>query len=200
MSCDDILEYIILLMLFASQVILPIILLFNYRPGGTFDAIYITMIITMIAMYILQLVRLCLSQKVKNKLNFFIKSQLNFVPNYVLVGLAIFLQVLIYKIDNLSAFRIFILCFYYFLHVEVYTLLVMKDFMDKKTYIVGQLSLAVWIVFVTITSIVSKLVDQPTEQAETRNTFLVAYLGLSSPLIKSIMEFMKNSFNLWLAD
>ena len=72
--------------------------------------------------------------------------------------------------------------------------------MNKKTYIVGQLSLAMWLVFVIIPSIGSKFVDQSTEQAETRNTFLVAYLGLSTPLIKSMMEFMNNSFNLWLAD
>ena len=158
------------------------------------------MILTMIVIFILQLVRLCLSQTVKNKWNFFIKSQLNFVPNYVLVGIAIFLQVLIFKIDGFSAFRIFILCLYYFIHVEIYTILVTKDFMNKKTYIVGQLSLAMWLVFVIIPSIGSKFVDQSTEQAETRNTLLVAYLGLSTPLIKSMMEFMNNSFNLWLAD
>ena len=163
MSCDEILEYIILLTLFASQVVLPIIFLFNFRPDGTFNAIYVSMSIPLIVIYILQLVRLCLSQKVKNKLNFFIKSQLDFVPNFVLLGIAIFLQVLVYRMDDFSAFRIFILCFYYFLHVEVYTLLGTKDFMDKKTYIVGQLSLAMWMVFVTFTSVVNNLADQPTQ-------------------------------------
>ena len=83
--------------------------------------------------------------------------------------------------------------------MELYTLFCNKEFMDKKTYIILQLTLGVWAVFVTFQSVVSKLVDKTTPKEERRSALLVAYLGITTGIIKSMMEVIKNNFHMWLA-
>ena len=61
-----------------------------------------------------------MSEVVEDKCKFVIKNLLNFVPNLIMMGIGIFLQVLAYIIDDLSGGEIFMFCLFYFTHILVF--------------------------------------------------------------------------------
>ena len=67
------------------------------------------MILALIVTFILQFIRLC-NSGIEDKCKFFIKTQLNFIPNYIMLAIGIFLQTMAFMIDEVSGVSIFVLC------------------------------------------------------------------------------------------
>ena len=102
----------------------------------------------LILCFCLQLIRLALSP-IPNKLKYLFHSQLNFLPNYIMGGLVIYIYTEASYLDGQSDVWIAYGSIRFVFQVLNYSFFVQKEFMNRQTYIVAQLSVTVWICFLT---------------------------------------------------
>ena len=104
------------------------------------------------------------------------------------------------SIPNITGVAIFIIALYDLMQYSVYILFCQKEFMNKRTYVICTITLMAWMVFTTISTLSFSFMDKKTTEDQVKAVFSIAYLGITSMLIKTIMEFMKNTYVMWKAD
>ena len=112
----------------------------------------LVMIIFLITGIFIQYLRIYYSS-IPNKSAFLFKAHVGFVPNYIMVCLAMFLQILSFLPLQVSTFRIVLQTLMLILQLSYYIFFCQKEFMNTRTFVICIVTLAIWVISITLTSV-----------------------------------------------
>ena len=112
----------------------------------------LVMIIFLITGIVIQYLRIYYSS-IPNKSAFLFKAHVGFVPNYIMVCLAMFLQILSFLPLQVSTFRIVLQTLMLILQLSYYIFFCQKEFMNTRTFVICIVTLAIWVISITLTSV-----------------------------------------------
>ena len=78
-----------------------------------------------------------------------------------------------------------------------YSFLTTKEFTNTKTYVIGMLTAITWISFLVVEVVQAILQERPTFDDQVQQKLRLASLGFNAGIVRSIMEYFKNSFHVW---
>jgi hypothetical protein len=193
---DMILEWAVLILLAFTQIVMNFVVYFTESLAYTMTVNIVNA--CLVLCYILQVVRFYHRSDIPHKCTYFIKVNMNFMPNYILGALVIYIYSQASYLDNQTNLWISYGTLRFVFQVLNYSFFVQKEFMNRQVYFVAQTSVTVWVCFLTQGTVEAILKERPTDIDVLQQGLALASLGINMGIAIQIMGDLKNEFNNWM--